>query len=312
MRIGLVAAAAALLVGGPVAAAVLLRPQEAPSTAVAEPAPASSARGPRQLRFPAPPRGAVVYSRELGSDALALAVVPGRGPALLQASVVGPEGDGVSGLEVAFAGGRAPAAATPCGRGCYRARVPLGDARTVRVDVRSPSVRWTVALPQPWPPRDARALVVRAGRAWRSLRSVSFRETLASSPRHRVASTWRLQAPDRVAYQVEGGWAAIVVGRRRWDRPPGGRRWTPSAQTRLPQPVPPWVAVTDAHVIGRAVVGDRPAWRITFFDPRTPAWFEAAVDRSTYRTLDLRMVTTAHFMHDAYGQFNSAQPIAPP
>jgi hypothetical protein len=51
-------------------------------------------------RFPAPPDGAVVYSRQLGSDALALGVVPRHGSVLAQASVVGPEGRGVSGLAV--------------------------------------------------------------------------------------------------------------------------------------------------------------------------------------------------------------------
>jgi hypothetical protein len=54
------------------------------------------------------------------------------------------------------------------------------------------------------------------------------------------------------------------------------------------------------------VRGDR-AWRITFFDPRTPAWFTVVLDKKTLRTLDLRMVTTAHFMHDVYGPFN--QPV---
>jgi hypothetical protein len=59
-------------------------------------------------------------------------------------------------------------------------------------------------------------------------------------------------------------------------------------------------------------VGGRPVWRISFFDPGTPAWFTIALDKQTLRTLDVWMIATAHFMHDAYGSFNSTKPIEPP
>src|SRR6266496_423151 len=41
-----------------------------------------------QAGFPAPPQDAVVYSRQLGRNALALGVVPGAGHVVVQASVV--------------------------------------------------------------------------------------------------------------------------------------------------------------------------------------------------------------------------------
>ena len=53
-------------------------------------------------------------------------------------------------------------------------------------------------------------------------------------------------------------------------------------------------------------------WDVSFFDPRTPAWFEVLLDRRTLRTFDLRMNTTAHFMHDTYGPFNARLAIEPP
>jgi hypothetical protein len=37
-----------------------------------------------------------------------------------------------------------------------------------------------------------------------------------------------------------------------------------------------------------------------------------AIEKHTARTLDARMMATAHFMHDVYGSFNRAQPITPP
>jgi hypothetical protein len=263
--------------------------------------------------FPAPPSGAVVFSRQLGSDALALGIVPQGRNVLLQASVLGPRGVGVSGLTVVFTVDGAPARGTPCGPGCYRATLAAtGRPSTVSLELRgSAATRWQVPIPASWPPRNANALVARAGRVWRSLHSLSFRESLASGTGHVVRSTWQLQAPDRLAYQIRGGWAAVIVGDRRWDRSPRGR-WVPSPQTPLTQPVPFWASVRDAHVLGAASVHGRPAWRVSFFDPDTPAWFDIALDRKTLRTLELRMVATAHFMHDVYGSFNTAPAIQPP
>jgi hypothetical protein len=56
----------------------------------------------------------------------------------------------------------------------------------------------------------------------------------------------------------------------------------------------------------------RSVWLVSFFDPGTPAWFNVALDRQTLRTLDLRMVTTAHFMHDVYSSFNTTPAVLPP
>ena len=58
------------------------------------------------------------------------------------------------------------------------------------------------------------------------------------------------------------GWAGIVIGGKRWDREPGSSRWVSSAQTRLTQPIPGWVKVTDAHVLGRTTLRGRPVVRI--------------------------------------------------
>jgi hypothetical protein len=261
-----------------------------------------------------PPPGAVVFSRELGGDALALGVVTEHGRLLLQASVVGPEGRGVSGLSVGFTVQRHAAQALACGAGCYRARLPTtARPATVRVDVSgSDAANWLVVLPAVWPPPDAKALLARAGKTWRSLQSLSYRESLGSDAHHRVVSAWQMQAPDRLAYQVQGGWDAIVVGTRRWDRPPNHARWQESAQSRLTQPIPFWQAVADAHVLGGTRMHGHSVWLVSFFDPVTPAWFEIALDRRTLRTVDLRMTTTAHFMHDVYSRFNTSPAITPP
>lgn len=304
MIVRLTAALLAVAAGATALALAVLLLHGTPGPSTAAPAlPVASAPAPTPAaasRFPAPPANAVVFSRENGADALALAVAPHGAKVLLQASVVGPQGTGVRGLSVSF-GSRA---ASACGAGCYRATLPRPRA----VDVRVGTMHWLVRLPAPWPPRAASALVARATHVWRSLHTLAFYDRLASDPAHVVVSTWRAVAPDRLAYRIKGGYAAVIVGGRRWDRAPGGR-WIESPQTvPVRQPVPVWQSATDAHVVGATAT----TWRITFFDPGTPAWFAISVDKRTLRTLDLRMTTTAHFMHERYGPFDAPLSISPP
>jgi hypothetical protein len=273
-------------------AALLLRGTPGPVSSSA-PAQVPVAPSPTPTRrFPAPPAGAVVFAREGGPNALALAITK----PFVQVSVVGQQADGVSGLDVTVNG----RPTTACGAGCYRA--PVSKAL---LDVRVGATRWRVAVP---PVRDATALVARATHVWRSLHSLAFADRLGSDASHVVNSNWRAVAPDRVAYAIPGGYSAVIVGDKRWDRAPGGR-WIESPQTALlRQPVPVWQSATDAHVVGETGT----AWRITFYDPRTPAWFEITVDKRTTRTLDLRMTTTAHFMHEQYSGFDAPLSITPP
>jgi hypothetical protein len=265
--------------------------------------------------FPAPPPDATVYSRQLGNDALALAVVPKGGTRLdVEAEVVGQQRNGVHGLDVAFSVAGKRKVAKACGDGCYRASFrPRRAPRAVDVAVAGrKGMPWHVELPAAWPPRDGKALVARAGGTWRTLDSLTFDESLASGIDAGVRSTWRIQSPDRVAYQVRGGWAGIVIGARRWDRGPGANTWQQSEQSRLTQPIPPWRRVTDAHFLGDVTYDGRPATRVSFFDPGSPAWFTLVVDRKTQRTLELDMVTNAHFMHDVFRAFDSTPAIVPP
>jgi hypothetical protein len=292
-------AAVLALVAGAVAialAALLLRSTPGPvSTASAQlPAAQSSPSSPPPAsRFPAPPAGAVVFSREDGPNALALAVTR----SFVQVSVVGQQAAGVPGLAVMVNRRQT----IPCGPGCYRA--PLRRPRVV--DVRVGATRWLVRVP---PVEDASTLVARATHVWRSLHALAFSDRLGSDATHVVFSNWRAVAPNRLAYVVRGGYRAVIVGGKRWDRAPGGR-WLESPQTaELRQPVPVWQSATDAHVVGETPT----AWRITFYDPRTPAWFAISVAKRTMRTLDLRMVTAAHFMHERYRAFDAPLVVRPP
>jgi hypothetical protein len=275
-------------------AALLLHDTPGPVSS-APAAPVASAPPPStpQRSFPAPPAEAIVFSREDGPNALALAVAK----SFVQVSVVGQQGVGVSGLAVSVNGEQAVA----CGPGCYRART--SGVRTV--DVRVGPTVWRVDVPAP---HDASALVARAGKTWRSLHSLVFSDRLGSDATHVVVSEWRAVAPNRLAYRIRDGYQAVIVGGKRWDRAPHGR-WIESVQTSpVTQPVPVWQSATDANV-----VAETPATTdVTFFDPKTPAWFAITIDKRTMRTLDLRMVTTAHFMHERYSSFDAPLSITPP
>ena len=49
-----------------------------------------------------------------------------------------------------------------------------------------------------------------------------------------------------------------------------------------------------------------------FFDPNTPAWFRARIDKATGHTLLLDMTAVAHFMHHVYGPFDAPIRLLPP
>src|SRR5215208_6423302 len=237
---------------------------------------------------PLPPPDAFVDARQAGTLAVGLAVASGR----TTVNVLGPDGNGARGLDVRVDGGRA----TACGPGCYRASVARPS------DVRVGGRR--LAFDVPARPPDATELLRRATRTFKGAKSVEFEEALASSARPAQVSSFRVVAPNRLAYSIRGGPEAIVIGPRRWDRSPGGE-WQASPQTPLQVPTPGWSDRSrNAHLVAPGT--------IAFFDPRLPAWFRLRVDSGTGQPRELRMVAAAHFMTDRYSSFNRPLAISPP
>lgn len=254
---------------------------------------------------PPPPRGALVLGGESGSRAIALAVGKGK----LTATVLSPEGGPQSGLKVAFATGSRTIPATPCGLGCYSAAGPAPRRVVVRLNGSPP-----VAFSLPARPRPGAAIVARAARATRALRSLVYTEALRSGPTGGLLTTWSLKAPDEVEYRIKGGADAVVLGTKRWDRDRAGAPWRRSQQLpalRVPQPA--WGEVaTNAHVLGQGAVRGKPVWIVSFANPTTPAWFTAWIDKRTSLPLQLRMTAAAHFMFHRYVAFNQPLTIRPP
>ena len=67
-----------------------------------------------------------------------------------------------------------------------------------------------------------------------------------------------------------------------------------------------------AHVLGTETVSGHQVWDVSFFDPTTPAWFHARIDKATGHTLLLDMTAVAHFMHHVYGPFDAPIRLLPP
>ena len=254
---------------------------------------------------PPPPRGALVLGGESGSRAVALAVGNGR----LTATVLSPSGGPLSGLKVSFRAGSRLIPAKPCGLGCYSAAA----TRPRHIELRLSGSR-PVAFDIPARSRPAAAIVARAARVTRALKSLVYVESLRSGPTGGLLTTWSMKAPNEVEYRIRGGADAVVLGTRRWDRDRPGKPWRRSQQLpalRVPQPA--WGSTaTNAYVLREGRVAGRPVWVVSFINPTTPAWFTAWIDRATYRPLRLRMTAAAHFMTHRYLAFNQPLTIAPP
>jgi copper transport protein len=243
---------------------------------------------------PLPAKNMVVQAQEAGDRVVALATRPPGA----ELTVLNADGEGVNGLDVTLGGMQTRS----CGNGCYGA---FGHfAGTVAVTLDNKTVRFSV----PARPRAAAPLVRRATRAFRALRSVSYVERLASSPRDRVVADFTLERPNRLEYHIRGGADGIVIGNRRWDRAEGGK-WIPSEQSPTPQPEPVWAGPLRNAYLFQTTDQD---YVVSFLNPNGPAWFLVYLDRRTLRPRMLGMTAPAHFMVHTYTSFNVPPRIRAP
>jgi hypothetical protein len=305
-RLALIALAPAL------AAGLLVATGAFRSDADTAPAPADPL-APAAAAVDSPPAGTLVLGGQAGELAVGLAVRRGE-PGLLEveAHVLGPDGLDAEGLELEFVAGTA-VAATPCGaaRYCASLRAALPGELGVRVLAPDGPVTAQFELPASWTP--AEELVARATRVYEQLRSVVYDERLDPGTGKALETRWRVAAPDRLAYRIAGGPAAVVVGGRRWDREPGGQ-WIESPQDPLALPEPPWTdAVTNASLLGSETLRGKRAWVVSFLDDASlPTWFTIWIEQDTGRTLEVQMTTAAHFMRQRYRSFDQPLEIEPP
>jgi hypothetical protein len=258
-----------------------LRPgRDAPARA------AVSSGGPPAL----PPLDAVVSAQELGTDAVAV----GRTPGALLVNVLDADGNGLNGLDVRVAG----RSTVSCGSGCYTTTPPATS--TVEVTVGGRRLRFDVPDTAP----DATALLAHVADAFRSRRTITYTERLASTPTNAQTTRFLLVAPDRLRYEVVGGPQAVVIGERRWDRRTATAPWVETPQSRLQVTHPLWYAATNAHLTGPHT--------LTFLDRALPAWFTLRLDDAQRLPRQLEMTAASHFMVDRYSSFDAPATVAPP
>ncbi len=302
----------ALITLAPVLAAVLLvatgvyRPGSGPAVAASVPAEETPVAG-----APADVAGGTLVLGGRANDlAVGLAVRRASVDTVaLEASVLDPDGTGARGLAVVFASASDSAEAAPCGQGRYCATLAASVPGKLEVQIDGTAARFE--LPASWEP--AGELVARATRVYEELRTVAFEERLSPGSGKAIQSRWDVVAPDRLAYRIAGGPAARVVGNRRWDREPGGP-WVESEQTPLDLPKPPWTkAVANPSLLGSTTIDGRQAWIVSFLDRAAlPTWFTLWIDKSSFRTLELQMTTSAHFMRQRYLSFDEPLTVEPP
>jgi hypothetical protein len=256
-----------------------------------------------------PATDAVVQARESGTLGLAVAARRSGSKVGVQVTVIGPNATGVDGLRLSVGAPGRLRRASPCGSGCYSARLPLRRPLAVVVRGAGPPQRFD--FPGRFPPRRADALMRRVTRSFRARKSVEFVERLASGPTNAVVSTFVLQRPNRLSFHTRGGHEAIIIGGKRWDREPG-RPWLESPQTPLPQPTPTWrTKLTNAYVLSST----RTTYDVAFIDRTSnafAAWFELAINRKTLLPKTLKMTAASHFMHQTFAAYDRAPRIRPP
>ena len=207
----------------------------------------------------------------------------------------------------------------PCGPACLRFSMRATDALAVAVD--EPGRSHRVELPTRWEQgADARArrMLERAQRAMRALDTAVERESASSGIGPGARTTYRIQAPDRMAWSTDRGIETVVIGDRQWRRAPGlGPGWQEGSyggglafRTRT------WFRWTpfarSIRLLGVERVDGRRLARLALFDEGTPVWMRIDVDLETYRVLRVRSLTPSTFTTTTLSDFDEPLDIVAP
>ncbi len=206
----------------------------------------------------------------------------------------------------------------PCGPGCQT--FALADAPDVlRVTVGERRRTAIATLPSTWragATTRARALLERAERTMRRLRSVRQIEDVTSGPGTFARTRYTLQAPNRLAYVTDGGVRAVSIGSRRWFRTgsgpwqtnqaPGGAPFRTSAFFRW-SPYATAIQLLRRHGRGRHAIVD-----LALMDPGTPVWTRLTIEVSSGRVRSEQLIAQSRFIVHRNFDFNAAVSITAP
>ena len=205
-----------------------------------------------------------------------------------------------------------------CGRGCWSFSSPERPA-TLRVHVGERGQTRRATIPVAWEPEEnARAarLLRRAEETMRALRSLRQEETVTSGPGTFARTSYRLRAPNRMAFVTDRNVRTVIIGRRDWYRAPGMEWQTGTERRPMPFRTRSWFRWTpfedSARLLGRRIVRGRRVAEVAVFDRGTPVWYRLTIDVRTRRVLRVRMIAASHFMWQRFHAFNQPTTIGPP
>jgi copper transport protein len=261
---------------------------------------------------------------EAGPDIVNALVSPGRGGVSVEVRTLDALEQPVA-LPVRIAG---TTGSTPCGAGCTRVAL-VGSPAALAVSVGARGRGYRVVLPVRYErgqERVARQLLALVERSAGQLRSVAIDETLGSGTGAPEVTAYHVATPDRFAYRLshDGRFVSdtTIVGTHEWTRDAGSERWQASVYGGGGPPFSAagylgwWTPFADQpELLDRfRVGGDERADVATV--SRIPdlgtVWLRIAIDVTHRRVLNIRMITVAHFMTQAWSAFDHAPPIEPP
>jgi copper transport protein len=304
----------AALAAGVVAAAALLASFPAPPTAAARHAAQIAASTPTAGL---PSGSELTMAGAAGSDLVGLSLSPGTpGPNRATVYVLPIAGSAqAQGLAANIAVNGVYQALLPCGATCRHATIDVKPGDHVWVDVLNSAggeAKFTVpALPAP--PGDA--LLTKLEAAMKALTAYQVREVLISGT-VTINSVYASEVPDRTTWTINNTSKTIWIGTALYTQEAPGEPW--HRQTSPVDTVPSFVwdffrPLTNAHVIGQAVLGGDPTTMVTSFgnSQSTPIWFTFWID-ATGHARQVRMYAPGHFMTDTYTSYDKPVHIVAP
>jgi copper transport protein len=175
-----------------------------------------------------------------------------------------------------------------------------------------------VSVPAVWSDKGSRkasAVLARAQRTMRRLRSAQMQESVTSGLGQTVRTHYRFKAPDRMEYLTNGGAHLIAVRKTSWE----SVHSAPYKRSPFGGPGPEG-GVQFAQFFRWTIFGDSVRWlgansrviQIALFDQASPIWYRLTIDRATDRVLRERMIAQGHFMSRRWFAFNQPVQITPP
>jgi copper transport protein len=205
-----------------------------------------------------------------------------------------------------------------CGAGCVRFAHP-GTLTVLFVTVTDRGRTFTVGLPATWSAAGttrARALLDRAQATMRALHSIRQVEDVTSGPGTFARTTYRLLAPDRLAYSTDRGVQGVTVGARQFVRVPGGTWQESPTAADVPFRTASWFRFTPyataVRLLGEHSAGGRRIAELALMDPGTPVWTRLTVDEGSGRVLRDALVLPARLVTHRNAGFDAPVSIAEP